>query len=124
MVGFLGTVTTSFGQKDYSANAQQKALEVFQACPEYAAADYLPTYTEWLSRVEVKTAAVSANENLTKLTTVPLKNKCNASLTYQNESFDQAKFNPLKYLLDFETKEMLTYRIDNTDKVLIIHPKK
>ena len=124
VVGFLGSVTASFGQKDYSANAQQKALEVYKNCPEYSTADYLPTYKEWLSRVEVKTLAVSANDNLANLTTIPLKNKCNMDLTYQNTSFDQAKFNPLKYMLDFETTEKLTYRIDGTDKVLIIHPKK
>lgn len=114
----------AFGQKDFSANTPQKAAEVFKNCMEYAGAEYIPIYKEWLTRVEVKTVAVTSSETYDKLNTIHLRNKCNQDLSYQNLNFDQSTFNPLKYLLDFETNVKLTYRIEGTDKVLIIHPKK
>ncbi len=123
VVAMMFVSTSSFAQRDYSQNVAAKATEVFKNCSEYAGTEYLPTYKEWLSRVEVKTQVISSNETYLKLNSIPLRNKCNMDLTFQNTNFDQSTFNPLKYLLDFETKEKLTYRIDGTNKILIVHPK-
>lgn len=122
MVFSILSITFVFGQKDFSQNIDLKAKEVFKNCADYAGNEYLPVYKSWLERIEVKQLAYSSTENYTQLSSVSLRNKCNSELSYSDSSYDQVSFNPLKFLLDFETNSLLTYRIDNTDYLLIIHP--
>lgn len=71
-------------------------------------------------RVEIKEEAFVAGEKHLLLSTVPLFNKYNADLT-RDTTVDMSTFNVLKYNMDFFGVRSVSYRMDNTNFVIIIH---
>jgi hypothetical protein len=106
----------------FKAKTRTYANEVFQNCMMYATDQYIPTYEEWMGRVEVKQADKAASQSFPLLSTVEIKGKCNTSLYGTTKKFSVEQFNPLKYFFDFYSKKELTYRIDNSNYIVIIHP--
>lgn len=105
-----------------TARAQAFADEVFLDCNQYAGPDYIEGYANALSRVEIKTEAISAAETYIPLSTVALKNKCNNSLERDTElTFNPENFNPFKYHLNLYKSTDVTYRVDNTVYIIVIH---
>ncbi len=106
------------------AKAQTYAHEVYKDYAMYMTPAHMLYYQEWLSRVEIKTIPVTASETFTLLSNVGLKDKYNPALQRDNaQNFNPATFNPFKYFLEFETKTDKTYRIDQTNYVVIVHAK-
>lgn len=71
-------------------------------------------------RVEIKEEAYVTDEKHLLLSTVPLFNKYNADLT-RDTTVDMRTFNVLKYNMDFFGVRSVSYRMDNTNFVIIIH---
>jgi len=71
-------------------------------------------------RVEIKEEAYVTDEKHLLLSTVPLFNKYNADLT-RDTTVDMRTFNVLKYNMDFFSVRSVSYRMDNTNFVIIIH---
>lgn len=71
-------------------------------------------------RVEIKEEAFVADEKHQLLSTVPLFNKYNADLT-RDTTVNMSTFNVLKYNMDFFGVRSVSYRMDNTNFVIIIH---
>jgi hypothetical protein len=106
------------------AKAQTYAQEVYNDQTVYMSPQHMLVYQEWLSRVEIKTVPQSPSETYTLLSTVGLKNKYNPGLQRDNaQNFNPASFNPFKYFFEFETKADKTYRVDQTNYVILIHAK-
>lgn len=106
-----------------TARAQAYADEVYLDCNQYAAPEYVTKYAAILGRIEIKTEAISADETYIPLSTVGLKNKCNNSLERDTElTFNPENFNPFKYHLSFHKSVDVTYRVDNTVYLIVIHP--
>ncbi|KAA5533316.1 hypothetical protein F0919_12270 [Taibaiella lutea] len=78
---------------------------------------------EILTRIEVTTESYQSAETYKLLSTVALKNKCNPSLTRDELNFNPSNFNPLKYFLNWYPGTITKYRVDNTNYVIIVHPK-
>ena len=74
------------------------------------------------NRVKIEDLKFEADEKFPKLSSVELFNKYNPDLT-RDSSIDERTFNPLKYNFRFHAKTTLVYRIDNTDKVIVIYPQ-
>ena len=74
------------------------------------------------NRVKIETRTVSENEKYTKLSSVEFFNKYNPSLE-RDTTIDSTNFNPLKYVLQFHASHRMMYRIDGTDKVVVIYPQ-
>jgi len=106
----------------FKSRTRTYANEVFQNCMMYATDQYMPTYEEWMSRVEVKQVDKSALQSYPALSTLPIKEKCNNFLLTEPKKFTVEQFNPLKYFFDFYSKKEMTYRIDNSSYIVIIHP--
>jgi len=121
IVPALGNVFAQDGNY-FKAKTRTYANEVFQNCMMYATDQYIPTYEECMSRVEVKKADKAASQAFPALSTVSIKEKCNNSLLNEPKKFTVEQFNPLKYFFDFYSKKEITYRIDNSDYIVIIHP--
>lgn len=75
-----------------------------------------------LARVEIKPEPYQANEPYIRLSTIGLRNKCNPNMQRDEANFDPNNFNPLKYFLMFKDGATTTYRVDNTNYVIVIHP--
>ncbi|RYZ26850.1 MAG: hypothetical protein EOP49_42955 [Sphingobacteriales bacterium] len=115
-------LSTLFAQQ--SATLDPRIAEVYTGVPQYTTPAHVAMYEENLGRVEVKHVVPTATENYTLLSSVPLKNKYNQALVYDNGSnFNPAQFNALKYLFSFYPIQDMTYRVDNTEYVIIIHKK-
>ncbi|MDR0224024.1 MAG: hypothetical protein LBI32_03070 [Myroides odoratus] len=71
-------------------------------------------------RVEIKEEIYSAREKHQLLSTVPLFNKYNSDLR-RDVVFDLNTFNVLKYNMAFFENRYASYRVDNTNYVIIIH---
>lgn len=106
----------------FKSKTRTYANEVFQNCMMYATDQYMPTYEEWMSRVEVKQVEKSVSQSFPALSTLPIKEKCNNFLLTEPKKFTVEQFNPLKYFFDFYSKKEMTYRIDNSNYIVIIHP--
>ena len=74
------------------------------------------------NRVKIEEATLEIGEKFPKLSSVELFNNYNPNLT-RDVVIDVANFNPLKYNLRFHAKTTLVYRIDNTNKIIVIHPQ-
>jgi hypothetical protein len=74
------------------------------------------------NRVKIEEMRLESDEKYPKLSSVELFNKYNPNLT-RDVVIDEANFNPLKYSLRFHAKTTLIYRIDNTNKVIVIYPQ-
>lgn len=114
----------TFAQNKFVTHAQQYANEIYKDCPEYAGPAYMGDIREMLSRVEIRTEAVQPQENYDVLSNLILKNKCNPSLSSDVNNFNPDNFNPLKYFFNFYPKETVKYRVDGTQYVIVIQPKK
>ncbi|WP_353159615.1 hypothetical protein [Myroides odoratus] len=71
-------------------------------------------------RVEIKEEAFVSGEKHQLLSTVPLFNKFNTDLT-RDTTVNINTFNVLKYNMDFFGIRSVSYRVDNTNFVIIIH---
>jgi hypothetical protein len=74
------------------------------------------------NRVKIEEMKQEKDEKYTKFSSVELFNKYNSSLT-RDTTINETNFNPLKYEFRFHAKTTLIYRIDNTDKVIVIYPQ-
>lgn len=124
LVGSAGLFAQSTEtETSLTTRAQAYADEVFLDCNEYAAAHYVAKYAAILGRIEIKTEAISTTESYIPLSTIALKNKCNTSLERDTElTFNPENFNPFKYHLSFYKSADVTYRVDNTVYIIVIHP--
>lgn len=120
----INAQTATTANQQVSIKTKNYAEEVYKDYTIYTTPAHLALYEENLSRVEVKTLPVSNNENYTLLSSVDLKSKYNPQLTRDNAAnFNPAQFNALKYLFDFYPKQDKSYRVDNTQYVIVIHAK-
>lgn len=96
-----------------------KTQEILNNNPEQ-----IKLFTELLeNRLKIVELPLSSVEDkYIKLSTMPLLNKYNPSLT-RDVVFDINTFNPLKYNLNFFSNKVEVYRIDNTDYVIVINPQ-
>lgn len=72
------------------------------------------------NRIKIIESPAVGEDKYTKLSTVPLLNKYNPSLT-RDLVFDPNNFNPLKYSMNFFTSQVQIYRVDNTDYLIVIN---
>jgi hypothetical protein len=116
--------TAAATNQQVTVKTKNYAEEVYKDYTIYTTPAHLALYEENLSRVEIKTIAASGNENYALLSSVDLKNKYNPQLTRDNAgNFNPSQFNALKYLFDFYPKQDKTYRVDNSQYVIVIHAK-
>lgn len=116
--------TTATSDQQLNVKTKNYAEEVYKDYAAYTSPTHLALYEENLSRVEVKTMPAASTENYTLLSSVDLKNKYNPQLTRDNAgNFNPSQFNALKYLFDFYPKQDKTYRVDNTQYLIVIHAK-
>jgi hypothetical protein len=98
--------------------------EVYGTFTQYKTPSHMQEYEATLQRITIEHLAYSGTETYTLLSTVPLKNKYNNALQYDNGSnFNASTFNPLKYLLNFYPNQIQIYRIDQTDYIVKIQPQ-
>lgn len=72
-------------------------------------------------RIEYKNLPPTTDEKYPKLSAVPLMNK-HGEISI-DRGFNPNTFNPLRYELNFFSKQTQIYRIDDSDYVLIIKPQ-
>ena len=78
---------------------------------------------EIMSRIELITENYQPSETYKPLSAILLKNKCNSALTRDELNFNPANFNPLKYFLNWYPITLTKYRVDNSNYVIVVHPK-
>jgi hypothetical protein len=121
VAGFSQTVNT------YSAALMAKAQtftnEVFLNCPVFTDSINVAANAEIINRINVITEPYQSTENYKLLSTVPFKNKCNPAMVRDELNFNPSDFNPLKYFLNWYPDTVTKYRVDNTDYVIVVHPK-
>lgn len=74
------------------------------------------------NRVKIETKLRYENEKEPKLSSVDLFNKYNQNLV-RDVQIDVNNFNPLKYQFRFHAQTPITYRIDDTDMIIVIYPQ-
>src|SRR3989338_1169782 len=123
MLFFLVTLA-GFSQTEFRIDPNQDrvqawANEVYRDCPEYASSAHVEIYTEQVKKVSiVEVADLSNKYNITELSGVGLKNKCNPDLDYESgDSFSPENFNPLKYSFDFYAHEDRAYLVNGTNYI-------
>lgn len=119
--GFSQTQTEFRIDPNYD-KLQTLANEVYQDCPEYASQEHLKIYKEQVIKVVImQVADLSDQYDLTDLSTVGLKNKCNLSLQHDTSvDFNPNTFNPLKYFFDFYASEDKSYHVSGTNYIITI----
>ncbi|HTO14389.1 MAG TPA: hypothetical protein VLZ83_01390 [Edaphocola sp.] len=105
-----------------AAKATQFTQEVESNCPQFINQDHINVNQQMLSRVEIKQQNYQVNEGYTLMSSVLLKDKCNPYLQRDELNFDANTFNPLKYFFNFTVGISTTYRVDNTNYIIVIHP--
>ena len=119
---FAQTVDTS--NPAFKARAKTAIEEVYKGYPEYMTPEHIQRYEEKLSRVEIKQQPAKAQENYPLLSSIILKNKYNPALTREyGNNFNPDTFNALKYFFDFNAKQEVIYRVDDSPYIIVIHPK-
>jgi hypothetical protein len=73
-------------------------------------------------RISYITQERTADEKYVKLSSLPLMNKNNQSITYDT-LFSKLTFNPLKYRMNFYSNTTQVYRFDNSDILIVIAPQ-
>lgn len=73
-------------------------------------------------RVKIEDMKAEKDEKYPKLSSVPLYTTNNPDLK-RDTVVDENTFNPLKYEFRFHARTTVIYRIDNTDKVIVIYPQ-
>lgn len=117
---------SGFGQSNITPDlvkAKTFADEVYANCMLSAGPNYITKYAEYLTRVEIITETPTVGETYALLSTVPLRNKCNQALTRDENNFNPSTFNPLKYFFYFYSTTEKRYRVNNSNYVIVIHPK-
>lgn len=75
-------------------------------------------------RIEYRVVEQNPDEKYVLLSSFLLNTKVNQALQGVNpESFNVNTFNPLAYLIEFFSNKAQMIRIDNTDYVMVIHPR-
>jgi len=74
------------------------------------------------NRIKIVNSPMVGDDKYTKLSSVPLLNKYNPSLS-RDVVFDTLNFNPLKYNFNFFSKTASVYRVDNTNYLIVIKPQ-
>jgi hypothetical protein len=74
------------------------------------------------NRVKIEELKYDKDEKFLKFSSVDLFLNSNPNLK-RDAVVDNNNFNPLKYNLRFHANYTLIYRIDNTDKVIVIYPQ-
>lgn len=82
----------------------------------------LEIITEFLNRFEVMERPDLQGKNFQLLSTVALNNKYNSDLK-MDTFYTPNNFNPLKYNFNMSSKEVLLYRIGNSNYIIRILPK-
>ena len=81
----------------------------------------LEIITDFLNRVEILERTDLSGKNIQLLSTVPINNKYNPNLKLDTY-YDADTFNPLKYNFNMSSKEVLLYRLDNSNFIIKIFP--
>ncbi|MND97293.1 hypothetical protein D3C87_31460 [compost metagenome] len=75
-------------------------------------------------RIEYRMVEQNPDEKYVLLSSFLLNTKVNQALQGVNpENFNVNAFNPLAYLIEFFSDKAQMIRIDNTDYVMVIHPR-
>jgi hypothetical protein len=74
------------------------------------------------NRVRIEEMPYETGEKFPKISTLPLMNKYNTSLSH-TPFLNAQSFNPLKYNMEFFAKSTKVYRIDNTNLIIVIDPQ-
>jgi len=120
--------TTIFDQKARYTNQQIEFFvrEVFQDHADVLVlksdSGRLEMIINFLNRFEIVQRPDLRGKKINLLSTIKLESKYNSKLmrdTFVNPS----TFNPLKYNFEMSSKEVLLYRVDNTDFIIKISPK-
>lgn len=122
LLAFTGFSQTEFRIDPNQDQVQSWANEVYRDCPEYASSAHVEIYTAQAKKVSiVEVADLSNRYNITELSSVGLKNKCNPDLDYESgDSFSPENFNPLKYFFDFNASEDQMYLVNGTHYIITI----
>lgn len=121
LVGF--SQTPNLNNPALLAKAQAFTNEVFINCPVFTDSVYVASNAEIISRIEVAIEPYQSTESYKLLSTVLFKNKCNPALTRDELNFNPTNFNPLKYFLNWYPNTVTKYRVDNSNYVIVVHPK-
>lgn len=123
LVGFctnlLSSQTTFKSNPDFEKKFIQ---EVFQNNISPGTQHYKNLLILLQDRVEFVKELPIKGEKYPKISQMPLFNKYNSQLERDVE-FDPNSFNVLKYDLNFFSSFMKVYRFDNSDWIIIVHPK-
>lgn len=74
------------------------------------------------NRIHINEEMYSVNEKYEKISSKPLLNKYNKEIKHVPFN-NKDDFNPLKYQLDFFSKQTKVYRIDDTNLIIVIDPQ-
>ena len=75
-------------------------------------------------RIEYRMSQQTPDEKYPLLSTFPLYTKVNQAVQGVNaENFNVNAFNPLVYMIEFFSDKAQLIRIDNTDYLMVIHPR-
>jgi|SRR6218665_436853 len=83
----------------------------------------LSMITDFFTRVQIKSKPGYRDKKITLLSQVKLRDTDNPKLK-RDDVFDPQDFNALKYNFPMSANEKKLYRVDNTDYLIVIHPKK
>ena len=117
----LGASAQQFNNTVLAAKAALFTNEVTGSYTQYATAGHISTNAQLLSRVEIKTQTIQANETFKKLSQLQVIDKYVPTLVNDAGNFNPNNFNPLKYFMNFTAGVTTTYRVDNTNYVIVIH---
>jgi hypothetical protein len=124
MLNAANAQTATITDAATTAKAKKFADEVFANCNVFAGPQYIPEYADYISRVEIIKEPISSGEHYALLSTVMLKNKCNPNMKRDENNFNPKTFNPMKYFFNYTPKVDTKYRVDKSEYVILIHPKK
>lgn len=111
-----------------SSSAQLKPsdprlIEVFGTYAMQLSSEDLEWIQNELDRCEIRRLPFTSRETYPKLSSVPLLDKYVPDIKTE-PVFDPHNINPLKFQFDFTSRTDITYRIDNTDYIIIIKKQK
>jgi len=118
LIGFQ--LSTAVAQQLTKADA--RLVELYGAYAEQLTPEQIAWEQSKLDRTEVRKMPITVGENLQNLSSVKVITKFVPTLTMESK-FNPEKINPLKYAINFVSKEDQIFRIDNTEYVLIVKKK-
>jgi len=123
---FVVACNVSFSQQTYRGDVskvEDYLKEVYKNCPQYVNEEQIAMAKDFLSRTVVHVMPTE-DFNHYSLSEITRKNKCNSELLYSVSSFNPSNFNPLKYHFNWYAEESRFYRLEGSDYVIEILPKK